>query len=75
MQETSQWVGSNHLCYRCISAFGNDPFEYRSHEEQYISNHNDSILLNYDAEIGKAKIDSKQPTIAAYELIIKKEKL
>ena len=54
-QETSQWVGSNYLCYRCISAFGNDPFEYSPHEEQYISNHNDSILLNYDAEIGKAK--------------------
>ena len=74
-QETSQWVGSNYLCYRCISAFGNDPFEYRPHEEQYISNHNDSILLNYNAEIGKAKIDSKQPTIAAYELNYQKGKV
>jgi aspartate carbamoyltransferase regulatory subunit len=74
-QETSQWVGSNYLCYRCISAFGNDPFEYRPHEEQYISNHNDSILLNYNAELGKAKIDNKQPTIAAYELSYQKGKV
>jgi hypothetical protein len=75
--ETSQWVGSNYLCYRCISAFGNDPFEYRPHEEQYISNHNDSILLNYDAEIiGKTiKIDNKQPTIATYELNYQKGKV
>src|ERR671928_1755239 len=57
-EETSQWVGSNYLCYRCVSAFGNDPFEYIPHEEQYISNHNDSILLNYNAEIGKTKIDN-----------------
>ena len=67
-QETSQWVGSNYLCYRCISAFGNDPFEYTPHEEQYISNHNDSILLNYDAVTGKIKIHKQQPTIATYEL-------
>src|ERR671938_452300 len=68
-EETSQWVGSNYLCYRCVNAFGNDPFEYIPHEEQYISNHNDSILLNYDAVITnkKIKIDNKQPTIAAYE--------
>jgi hypothetical protein len=74
-QETSQWVGSNYLCYRCISAFGNDPFEYRPHEEQYISNHNDSILLNYNAEMGKTKIDNKQPTIATYELNYQKGKV
>jgi hypothetical protein len=75
--ETSQWVGSNYLCYRCISAFGNDPFEYRPHEEQYISNHNDSILLNYDAVITSKtiKIDNKQPTIATYELNYQKGKV
>jgi hypothetical protein len=66
--ETSQWVGSNYLCYKCVSAFGNDPFEYTPHEEQYVSNHNDSILLDYDAVIGKNKIDNRQPTIASYEL-------
>src|SRR5918912_946749 len=76
-QETSQWVGSNYLCYRCISAFGNDPFEYRPHEEQYISNHNDSILLNYDAVITdkKIKIYNKQPTIATYKLNYQKGKV
>ncbi len=74
-QETSQWVGSNYLCYRCVNAFGNDPFEYTPHEEQYISNHNDSILLDYDAVIGKTKIDNKQPTIATYELNYQKGKV
>src|ERR687886_520691 len=74
-QETSQWVGSNYLCYRCVSAFGNDPFEYTPHEEQYISNHNDSILLDYDAVVGKNKIDNKQPTIATYELNYQKGKV
>ena len=75
-QETSQWVGSNYLCYRCVSVFGNDPFEYTPHEEQYISNHNDSILLNYDAIIkGKIKIDNKQPMIATYELNYQKGKV
>jgi hypothetical protein len=74
-QETSQWVGSNYLCYRCISAFGNDPFEYTPHEEQYISNQNDSILINYDAVTGKIKIDNKQPTIATYELNYQKGKV
>jgi aspartate carbamoyltransferase regulatory subunit len=79
-QETSQWVGSNYLCYRCVSAFGNDPFEYTPHEEQYISNHNDSILLNYDAVLttSKNKVDSTKqqpPTIATYELDYQKGKV
>jgi aspartate carbamoyltransferase regulatory subunit len=75
--ETSQWVGSNYLCYRCVSAFGNDPFEYRPHEEQYISNNNDSILLNYDAVITdkKIKLDNKQPMIATYKLDYQKGKV
>ncbi len=75
--ETAQWVGSNYLCYRCVSAFGNDPFEYRPHEEQYISNHNDSILLNYDAVITdkKIKLNNKQPMIATYKLDYQKGKV
>ena len=64
--ETSEWIGSNYLCYRCVSVFGNDPFEYRPHEEQYITNHNDTIVLNYNAVPNKI-IDNK-PTIASYEL-------
>ena len=23
--ETSEWIGSNYLCYQCVSVFGNDP--------------------------------------------------
>ena len=64
--ETSEWVGSNYLCYQCVSVFGNDPFEYRPHEEQYITNHNDTIVLNYDAL--SSKIIHNKPTIATYEL-------
>src|SRR2546429_2051459 len=45
-KETSQWVGSNYLCYSCQIAFANDPFEYKHHEEQYITNPNDKILMN-----------------------------
>jgi hypothetical protein len=65
--ETSKWVGSNYLCYRCISRFSNDPFGYTSHEEQYITNPHDVILLNYDASLTKSALKSK-PVIASYEL-------
>jgi hypothetical protein len=44
--ETSQWVGSNSLCSSCIITFANNPFAYHHHEEQYITNLNDTILLN-----------------------------
>jgi hypothetical protein len=47
--ETSQWVGSNYLCYQCNITFANNPFGYRHHEEQYLSNPKDVILLNYHA--------------------------
>jgi hypothetical protein len=50
-QETSEWVGSNYLCYQCSITFDNDPFEYKHHEEQYITNPKDVILFNYDASI------------------------
>lgn len=46
--ETSQWVGSNYLCYKCIKLFKNNPFGYLPHEEQYITNPKDKILLNFD---------------------------
>jgi hypothetical protein len=71
--ETSEWIGSNYLCYRCVSVFGNDPFEYRPHEEQYITNHNDTIVLNYNAVSNKI-IDNK-PTIATYELNYRRGKV
>ncbi|HET7389400.1 MAG TPA: N,N-dimethylformamidase beta subunit family domain-containing protein, partial [Nitrososphaeraceae archaeon] len=65
--ETSKWVGSNYLCYRCINKFTNDPFGYTPHEEQYITNPHDIILLNYDASLRKSVLKSK-PVIASYEL-------
>jgi hypothetical protein len=49
--ETSEWTGSNYLCYSCSIIFDNDPFEYKHHEEQYITNPNDVILFNYNASM------------------------
>ena len=65
--ETSQWVGSNYLCYSCSITFANNPFSYRHHEEQYISNPKDVILLNYRAS-------DPNHTIATYELTYGKGK-
>jgi type IV secretory pathway VirB3-like protein len=68
-RETSQWVGSNYLCYSCEITFANDPFEYKHHEEQYITNPNDKILMNYNASLLNYSIPSiKKPVIATYEL-------
>lgn len=49
--ETSQWAGSNYLCYSCSIIFDNDPFEYKHHEEQYVTNPKDVILFNYNASM------------------------
>jgi hypothetical protein len=67
-KETSQWVGSNYLCYSCNVTFANDPFEYQHHEEQYITNPNDKILMNYNASLSNYSIPSVKPVIATYEL-------
>ena len=68
-KETSQWVGSNYLCYSCQITFANDPFEYKHHEEQYITNPNDKILMNYNASLLNYPTTSlKKPLIATYEL-------
>jgi N,N-dimethylformamidase beta subunit-like protein len=57
--ETSRWVGSNFLCYPCQVTFANNPFNYTYHEDQYLSNPNDTILLNYNASfLGPGKIPS-----------------
>jgi len=50
-EETSQWIGSNYLCFRCGITFSNNPFGYKQHEEQYITNPHDVILFNYGASI------------------------
>jgi hypothetical protein len=47
--ETSQWVGSNFFCLSRDVTFANNPFQYRHYEEQYVTNPNDLVLLNYHA--------------------------
>jgi hypothetical protein len=67
--ETAQWVGSNYLCYICVQTFANDPFGYKPHEEQYITNPHDIILLNYNASIeSNLPISNLRHVIATYEL-------
>ena len=66
-KETSEWVGSNYLCYSCNIRFTNDPFEYIHHEEQYITNPHDITLLNYNASLSDYPIQMR-PVIATYEL-------
>ena len=66
--ETSQWVGSNYLCDLCVKIFSNNPFGYIPHEEQYISNPHDIILLNYNASIPRRNLLLSKPVIATYEL-------
>jgi hypothetical protein len=85
--ETSQWVGSNHLCYSCNITFANNPFEYKHHEEQYITNPDVKILLDYNATLSdpnnvqelKSYKDpakfSKNLHIAVYEHDYKKGKV
>jgi hypothetical protein len=74
-EETSQWVGSNYLCYQCVSRFSNDPFGYEPHEEQYITNPNDIILLNYNASLSNNFSLSTKPVVATYELNYQKGKV
>lgn len=74
-KETSEWVGSNYLCYSCDITFANDPWEYHHHEEQYITNHNDKILMNYNASLSHYPIPSLRPVIATYELNYQKGKV
>jgi hypothetical protein len=73
-KETSEWVGSNYLCYSCDITFANDPFEYRHHEEQYITNPHDIILMNYNASLSDYPIQIR-PVIATYELNYQKGKV
>ena len=81
--ETSQWIGSNYLCYLCVKAFQNNPFGYKPHEEQYLDNPHDVVLFNYNASIPKTYFPvlsssaslgqaSNKPIIATYELDYKR---
>ncbi|MGN6347024.1 MAG: N,N-dimethylformamidase beta subunit family domain-containing protein [Candidatus Nitrosocosmicus sp.] len=67
--ETSQWVGSNYLCYLCVKSFEDDPFGYLPHEEQYITNPNDKIIFNYNpVESSNAPSLKSKVSIDAYSL-------
>jgi hypothetical protein len=73
--ETSQWVGSNFYCFSCNVTFANNPFQYKHHEEQYVTNPNDLILLNYKALVPKKQLKAADPLIATYELNYQKGKV
>ncbi len=63
--ETAEWVGSNYISFpRAI--FQNDPFGYVPHEEQYITNPHDLILLNYD--VNSTSLQRQNKVVATYEL-------
>jgi len=70
-KETSQWLGSNYLCYSCKITFLNNRFGYKHHEEQYLINPNDMILMNYNALVMSTKKyhpPVARPVIATYKL-------
>ena len=48
--ETTEWVGNNFGCSRCIITFNNNPFSYVHHEENYITNPNVKILIDFEAQ-------------------------
>src|ERR1051326_7511209 len=77
-KETSQWLGSNYLCYLCKIIFLNNPFGYKHHEEQYLTNPNDKILMNYNAVVMSTKKyhpPVARPVIATYKLNYQKGKV
>jgi hypothetical protein len=71
-KDTSQWLGSNYLCYSCKIVFLNNPFGYRHHEEQYLTNPKDKILMNYNARVvmstKKYHPPVAKPVIGTYQL-------
>jgi hypothetical protein len=73
--ETSQWIGSNSYCFSCYVTFANDPFQYKHHEEQYVTNPNDAILLNYHASTSVKQPKMAELLIATYELNYNKGKV
>ena len=51
LNETSEWVGSNYANQSSGIIFGNNPFGYLKHEEQFITNPKVKILLDYNATV------------------------
>jgi hypothetical protein len=70
-KETSQWLGSNYLCYSCKIIFLNNHFGYKHHEEQYLTNPKDMILMDHNALVMSTKKyhpPVSKPVIATYQL-------
>lgn len=60
--ETTEWAGSNFGCSSCLITFNNNPFSYTHYEENYLTNPNARILIDYQAQ------SEYNYLIAAYEL-------
>jgi hypothetical protein len=72
--ETTEWLGSNYLCFSCKITFGNNPFQYSHHEEQYITNPGVIVIKDYNATALDYKSVSN-PRIATYEMNYSKGKV
>jgi len=75
--ETTEWVGSNYCeCYSVDIIFGNNPFGVSHNEEQYITNPDAKIILDYQAyNASNSKFLPKDFKIATYELGYQKGKV
>jgi N,N-dimethylformamidase beta subunit-like protein len=82
--ENREWVGSNFLQdpTKDNVTFANNPFGYRHIEEQYVTNPNDTIILNFGAEVHNEPYKvirnggvRDHPTVAIYELNYGKGKI
>ena len=72
--ETSQWVGSNYLCcFEDDIIFNNNPFDAKHDEEQYVTNPNVKILLDYNATENEP--NPRKFTVATYEFDYKRGKV
>lgn len=80
--ETSEWLGSN--SYNGKLTYTNDPFKYPDFEEQYITNPNAKIIMNYGATVQPVKgvngiapfsFLPPGPVIATYEMNYQKGKV
>ena len=60
--ETTEWAGGNFRCSSCVITFNNNPFSYTHYEENYLTNPNSRILIDYQAQSKFSYL------IAAYEL-------
>lgn len=72
--ETTEWLGSNYLCFSCKITFGNNPFQYNHHEEQYITNPGATIIKDYEAAAPDYE-SVNNPKIATYEMNYAKGKV